>query len=331
MARTLLFILRQVALVGLAIVAYFGVRGLTEGEMHVADRNADQVLRFEQALGMDIERGLQSLLLDHHALVTMANWIYIWAHWPVVIATLVFLALRHRDQYFELRNAMFISGAIGLVIYASFAVTPPRLFAADYIDTVTQHSTSYRVFQPPALVNKFAAVPSLHFGWNLLVGLTWYRVGWVLGRRQLARVAAFVMPIAMAFAVVATANHWTFDVVSGAAVALAGLAIERLRPHGLDRWLVERLAATRLGALVPVQLLRRLAPDLGEALNRRDRRQDQHQPQYGLEEWRDGQADGEGDDPLGPLHEPALGVEPKRLGLGSLIGDQPGEPHHCDW
>ena len=143
----------------------------------------------------------------------------------MVVSTLVWLAVTRRDNFYELRNSLFISGAIGLVIYASYAVSPPRLFDAGYIDTVTENSLAYRVLQPPALVNKYAAVPSLHFGWNLLVGLMWRQV-WT---GPLGKLAGILMPAAMAFAVVATGNHWAFDVVAGAAVALSGFALERAR------------------------------------------------------------------------------------------------------
>lgn len=231
MRFALLLLLRQCILFILAALAYFGVRGLTEGEVSTAIRNADQVLDIERFSSVDLELGLQSALLSRQLLVDLANWIYIWGHWPVVAATLFWLVLSHRGDYFELRNAMFISGAIGLVIFALFPVAPPRLFAPEYFDTVTEHSESYRVLQPPGLTNKYAAVPSLHFGWNLLVALTWLR----LGRPPLSKIAGVLMPLAMAFAVVGTANHWTFDVVTGGAVALTGLALERMRRCWLER------------------------------------------------------------------------------------------------
>ena len=227
----LLFVARQAALMGLAALAYFGVRGLTEGKVELADRNAGQVLRIERWLGIDFEIDLQEAVLRSDVAVDVANWIYIWGHWPVVIATLVWLAVRHRPNFYELRNAMFISGAIGLLIYATYAVTPPRLLGIDYIDTVTENSNSYRVLQPPGLVNKYAAVPSLHFGWNLLVGLSWRRVT----SSRFAAFASIAMPVAMGFAVVATGNHWVFDVLAGTVVALAGLFLERARRSYLMR------------------------------------------------------------------------------------------------
>ncbi len=221
------FIGRQVVLITLAILAYFSVRGVTEGGFIEAHNNAARVLRLEKLIGIDIELELQGLIADHDWVVTLANWIYIWGHWPVIIATLTWLAVRHRPDFYELRNALFISGGIGLLIFVSFAVAPPRLFAAEYMDTVTMRSESYRVLQPPGLVNKYAAVPSLHFGWNLLVGVIWAK----RSKHTITLVAAIIMPMAMAFAVVATANHWVLDIIIGGLVALTGLSVERFR-HG---------------------------------------------------------------------------------------------------
>jgi hypothetical protein len=216
---------RQVALVVGAILAYFGVRGFTEGGVARAHRNAERLIDVERGLHLDLETRMQDVVLDHRAVLDIANWIYIWMHWPLITATFIWLLIRHRPTYFELRNAMFISGAIGLVIFASLPVTPPRLFGAGFVDTVTQHSHSYRVLQPPGLVNKYAAMPSLHVGWNLLAALTWWRAG--TGRARM--VAVVLMPIMMAWATVATANHWVLDVFVGAGVAWTGLLIERWR------------------------------------------------------------------------------------------------------
>lgn len=225
------FIVRQLILVGGAVVAYFAVRGLTEGSVDIAHRNAAWVLDLERSVGAALEDELQTAVSRSDAIITLGNWVYIWLHWPLIVGTLLWLACAHRDDYFELRNAIFISGAIGLVIFATFPVAPPRLFGIDYVDTVTLRSHSYRVLQPPAFVNAYAAVPSLHFGWNLLVGMTWYRVG----RRPGWKVAGVVMPVAMAWAVVVTANHWVADVVAGGIVALTGLGIERLWRARRDR------------------------------------------------------------------------------------------------
>lgn len=152
----------------------------------------------------------------------LANWIHMWGHWPVIGTVLVALYIRNRRNYVVLRNAMFLSGAVGLVIFALWPVAPPRLLPAGdgFIDTVTVWSDAYRVLQPPALVNKYAAMPSFHFGWNLLVGI----VVWKSFGQRTARAFAIAGPLLMATAVVATANHYVLDFIVGGAIALAGLA-----------------------------------------------------------------------------------------------------------
>jgi membrane-associated phospholipid phosphatase len=213
-------LLAQVALVFGAALAYFLVRDLTQGAIAAAEDNAERVLGAERALHIAWEGPIQGWIIDHDRLVDLANWIYIYGHWPVIGITLVILFLRVPAEYRILRNAMFISGAIGLVVFAVFPVAPPRLGILDLADTVTERSSSYRTLQPPGLINKYAAMPSLHFGWNLLVGI----VIWRATSRRWLRVAAVVLPALMAVAVVATANHYVLDVLAGAAVALIGLA-----------------------------------------------------------------------------------------------------------
>jgi hypothetical protein len=208
----------QVVLIGGAILLYFGVRGLTEGAAAAAEERAGRLLDFESRLYIDFESSIQEALLGHDTIITIANWIYIWGHWPVVIAALVWLFARHRRDYVLLRNAMFVSGAIGLIIFAMYPVAPPRLLPG-FIDTVTERSSSYRVLQPPGLVNKYAAMPSLHFGWNLLVGIVIYRVA----RTRSAQAYAIIGPILMACAVVITANHFVIDAIAGGLVAVVGL------------------------------------------------------------------------------------------------------------
>lgn len=221
---------RQFVLISGAALIYFGVRGLTEGNVHEAVERGRAILEAEAAIGLDIEAGVQTLFGATRVLTTLANWVYIWLHWPVIIVTLFWLHHRHRRDYYLLRNAMFVSGAIGLVIFALWPVAPPRLVGLGFVDTVTDLSTSYRVLQPPALVNRYAAVPSLHVGWNVLVGVTLWRVS----SNRAVRVFAVASPLLMAVAVVATANHYVLDGCVGTAVALVGLwGAHRIERGGL--------------------------------------------------------------------------------------------------
>jgi hypothetical protein len=222
--------LREAGLVTVAILLYFGIRNLTVGSPGAAFANADRILDLEERLGIAWEGAVQAAITGSDVLVTLANWVYIWGHWPVILMTAVVLYRRDRRHYLLLRNALFVSGAIGFLFFALVPVAPPRLLALDLVDTVTEQSSAYRALQPPGLTNQYAAFPSLHAGWNLLVGI----VLLVATARLLVRAFAVVTPLAMAFAVVATANHFILDVAAGYAVVLVGLAAALAIEHRTD-------------------------------------------------------------------------------------------------
>jgi hypothetical protein len=207
----------QIAILIGAICVYFGVRGATEGSVSQALANAQRVVDFERFLGIYREPWLQETFANSAAVKTFFNWIYIWGHWPVIAVTLIWLARSHPAIYLRTRNAMMLSGGIGMIIFASFPVAPPRLAELGMVDTVTVSSHAYRVLQPPMFTNQYAAVPSLHVGWDLLIGIAIA----VAARRLWVRVIGVIMPIAMTTAVVLTANHYVVDALAGAALTTA--------------------------------------------------------------------------------------------------------------
>ena len=237
-----LWVMQQVAVVLTGIVVYFGVRGLTQGQPDTALDNAAEVLAFEDRIGLDVEHQVQDLMQGRDWLIDAANWVYIWGHWPVITVVMVWLALRHRRYFLRLRNAMMISGGIGLVIFATYPVAPPRLAGLGLVDTVTERSEAYRILQPPGFVNQYAAMPSLHVGWDLLVGIMVASAASTVVLKWIG----YLMPVLMASAVVLTANHYTVDGIAGSALALAGLwgAVR------LERWR-EREPSGGVRAVVP--------------------------------------------------------------------------------
>ncbi len=243
-ARYAVAALREIALVAFAALVYFGVRGLTEGSAAAAHDNARTVERVEERLGLAWEHGVQGAIIGHEALVTAANWVYVYGHWPVIAATAVLLYALRRERYVLLRNAMFISGLAGFAFFAFFPVAPPRLADPAIVDTVTRYSEGYRTLQPPNLTNQFAALPSLHAGWNVLLGIVLFGTTASL----VVRGFAVLMPAAMVFAVVATANHYVLDVVVGVVLVVGGLFIaERIRVRTLGRGEPDERSAGRPG------------------------------------------------------------------------------------
>ncbi len=215
-------LLFELSLILPAYFSYHLVRGAVNGRVDDAFVNASKLIHVEQILGIFWEVPLQRLILNHQLLIDLFNGIYIWGHIPVIGALAIWIFAFRRDVFARYRNAFLISGAIGLVFFIALPVAPPRFLGeVGFVDTVTLHDTAYRVLQPPALVNQYAALPSLHFGWNLLMGLAVFETT----RSWLPRAFAVFMPTLMLSGIIFTANHYILDAVLGAAVALAALWI----------------------------------------------------------------------------------------------------------
>jgi membrane-associated phospholipid phosphatase len=220
---------RELFAITAAALVYAGVRVLTEGDTSAAEANGRRILHLERVLHIHWEPTLQSQVLAHEWLAQLANWFYIWGFWPVLAGSALFLYARHRDTYVLLRNAVFISGLIGFVFFALLPVAPPRLVDPSLVDTIREHTTWYRTMQPVRLTNQYAAMPSLHVGWSVLVGVALARAI----RRPAAYAFGVLMPTAMALTVIVTANHYVTDVVAGAAVAAVALALAARLPFPL--------------------------------------------------------------------------------------------------
>lgn len=211
----------QVAAIAPAWLAYFIVRGLTEGDVSSAVARARSLADLERTFGIHVEPWLNEVTSSSEALTATANMVYIWGHWPLIFIVAIWLLWRHPVSFRRYKRAFLVSGAIGLLFFALLPTAPPRLAGSEFIDTVTAHSQSYRVFQPPMLTNQYAAFPSLHVGWNLLIGIALVRNASALPGRLLG----VLSPLAMALAAVATANHYVIDVVAGSILAMFGLAL----------------------------------------------------------------------------------------------------------
>jgi hypothetical protein len=212
----------EVVVIGAALITYFGVRGLTEGSRDEAFDNGYDVYALEETLFLDIENELQELIIDRQVLVTLSNWVYIYGHWPVILVSALWLFVQRPNTYYLFRSAFLLSGSVGLVAFVTFPTAPPRLLLdLGLVDTVTRYSEAYRLLQPTGFTNQYAAMPSLHFGWNLLLATGLFVESGLVGLRAFA----IVMPVAMALAVVLTANHFVLDAIAGAALAMVALAI----------------------------------------------------------------------------------------------------------
>lgn len=217
--------LRESMVVLSAYFLYFLIRGATEERASEAIDRALALEALEERLRIFIEVDLQQAVIDQAWLIELANGVYIWGHWPVIGGIGLWLYFTRHDRYTTYRNTLLVSGAIGVAIFALFPTAPPRLANPELVDTIVQRTDYYRVMQPPQLTNQYAAVPSLHFGWNLLMGMALIRES----SNQGLRLLGWVLPPLMVVATVVTANHYVLDLVAGAVVVLIGLVI-------VERW-----------------------------------------------------------------------------------------------
>jgi hypothetical protein len=215
--------IHEAVMVVIAFLVYFLIRGMVVNQAGTAFANADDVIALEKRLNLYQELGMQEWILPHYWLIKLMNWIYFWGHMPTVIVFAIWLFVRHRRTYSLMRNAFLASGAIALVIYALYPVAPPRLLPGTGLaDTMALYDrVGYNAQEVSAFVNPYAAVPSLHFGWSLLLGLATA----VVARHWALRFLGILWPVAMFFAVVLTGNHFILDPVAGAIIAFAGFGI----------------------------------------------------------------------------------------------------------
>ena len=242
----------EIALVALAFLFYFLVRGSVVDREDEALRNAIDIIDLERTLGFFWEPELNAAILDHQALIQLFNAVYFWGDFPLIVGIGLWLYFfGHRHEYTVARDAVLASGAIALVIYHLYPVMPPRLLPPElgfgFIDTLEAHSNlSYQAQSTQPFVNPYAAVPSLHYGWAALVGGVLF---WAT-RNPWLRTLGVLMPIAQLTSIVFTANHYIFDAMVGLAVALLGLLVAM----ALQRWgyaRIQRLFALRVALPAP--------------------------------------------------------------------------------
>jgi membrane-associated phospholipid phosphatase len=219
----------DLALVVLAFFFYSAVRELVAGRETEATAHAMRLVEMEQSLGLFREHALQNFVLDSQALTKFFNWVYAYGFFPPIYAIGLYLFFFQRERYILFRNAFLISGAVGLLVFQLFPMSPPRLLPWPYgmIDTLTEFSKVH-YHTEGAFVNEYAAMPSLHAAWNLLICIAFIGAF----KNPVVKTAGFIMPVLMGISVVVTGNHFILDILAGYVVAAIGLgAAVLIRDH----------------------------------------------------------------------------------------------------
>ncbi len=228
-------VLRQVALFALSYLAYRLVRGLVEGDATEAFAHARDLISIELALHVFVEPSIQAWASGSRLLMDFSSWMYVNAQTTVTITALVYLYLRHNRSFYFVRNMFMIAMFIALIGYTVFPTAPPRFMPEwGFIDSVSNFTgvhVSHASATMNTLFNPYAAVPSMHVAFALMIGWPLAR----LCRHRIVSALWLLYPFLMAFVIIVTANHFIADAILGAltagASAYAATWLARARPE----------------------------------------------------------------------------------------------------
>jgi PAP2 superfamily len=182
----------------------------------------------ERAGHLPSELDAQQLITPHPLLTEACNLYYATMHFAGLGALLLWLFIRHRDRYPEVRTTIVLLTASCLLVQF-LPVAPPRLLPdLGYVDTAVQYGQSVYTALQAVGPDQLSAMPSVHVGWAVLVGV-------VVVRASASRWRWWVMlhPAITIFVVAATANHfWLDGVVAIALLALSMAAQSAVRRIG---------------------------------------------------------------------------------------------------
>lgn len=260
---------------------------IVEGTVHVARKHALQLIEIEKRWNIFWEIPIQRVFMSYPLLMRWINWLYSFIHIPGTIAFLVWLfyytitsnvAVQGRNGlqqqstgspsgpllYQARRRTMALCNLVAFVVFTLWPCMPPRLLSDveyhgpdaelaqsyGFVDTVHGADGASSVWTQNKFCNQFAAMPSLHFGYSLLVGVTIATIPLSPAHRRsrsiqlpffnqshpdlaprirlpsIQRMACVAIgvgyPLAILIAIVSTANHFILDAVAGATVCFIG-------------------------------------------------------------------------------------------------------------
>ena len=202
---------------GLVVGAYFAymyTRKLAFADFEtIALDNANRIISLERSLGFFWEPEWQAWTISSaKTLVVFFNWAYIVTFWPIVLTTALLLYVVNRRRYLYYRNVVMLSFAFALLGFMLFPLAPPRMLADQFVDTIKAFGPAFYASREfTNFYNPYAAMPSLHFSWTIMLGVLFLRTPsmWI-------KVLGVLYPALTLMAITVTANHYIMDAIGGA-------------------------------------------------------------------------------------------------------------------
>jgi hypothetical protein len=225
-------LLVDLLIVGWLIWLFDAINNLAPVRQGLAELDGQRVLDFERSLHLAPEHSLNAWLAHRHTLSQIVVFWYENVHIVVTLAVFAWLWWRRADVLDVMRPTLVIVNVIALAVFWSFPTAPPRMLPGGYVDlvAVTQHLSPWQLGATALHSNQLCALPSLHIAWA-----TWSSIAaWRLSERRWVRALALAYPLLTSYAVMATANHYLADCVTGAAITATVYAVlnrPRIRRH----------------------------------------------------------------------------------------------------
>ena len=211
--------LRMEAAAALALYGLYELaRGLVGADRAEADGHAHALVAVERSLHLFVEAHVQRAVQTLPGLTTLLGVAYLTLHLAVTTGVLLWLHRRRPDGFPFVRTALLLASGLALVGFLAYPTAPPRLAGVGILDTVSSRQVDLNRGLVSALYNPYAALPSMHVGYALIVAAALLRHG----RHLLVRAIGALYPPFVVLVIVATGNHFFLDAAAGALVA--GLA-----------------------------------------------------------------------------------------------------------
>lgn len=179
------------------------------------------IIRVERDWHLPSELDTQRLVVPYPLLAQACNLYYATMHFAGLGALLLWLFLRHRDRYPQVRTTIVLLTASCLLVQL-VPVAPPRLLPNfGFVDTAEQYGQSVYTALKAVGPDQLSAMPSVHVGWAVLVGgaVVWLGTSWW-------RWLALLHPALTIFVVAATANHFWLDGIVAVALLVLAIAVQ---------------------------------------------------------------------------------------------------------
>ena len=194
------------------------VRGLVGADAAEAEGHAHRVVALERSLHLFVEANVQRAVQTLPGLTSLLGVAYLTLHLAVTASVLLWLHRRRPEGFPFVRTALLLASGLALVGFLVYPTAPPRLAGVGIVDTVSGGHVDLNRGLVSSLYNRYAALPSMHIGYALIVAAGLVRHG----RRLHVRAMGALYPPFVLLVIVATGNHFFLDAAAGALVA--GLA-----------------------------------------------------------------------------------------------------------